>query len=408
MKVTLLGFTVTDEDLQEILAHDSNMPTQTHNFAWAVVEALRSSGTDVTLLSVEPVSNYPANPRWFFRGGVFSARGVEGRKLPFVNTLVLKHASRFVACASVGTSALREWRPDVLLVHGVHSPFLFYARICRRLFGLPVAVILTDPPGVVLPTDSPLARRLKGLDISLVRMALSGFDGVVALTESLASHFAPGVAHLVMEGIVEVVPPPAPEPQRVTTTRAIYAGGLSAAYGVGRLVDAVRALNRDDVTLSCFGRGELEDWITRVAEADQRIDPPRLVSREQLLAEYAQSDLLVQPRPVDQDFVRFSFPSKLLEYLASGIPVLSTRLPGIPADYEDHVHWADDDSTEGLQAALARVLSIPKDERERRAARARDFIRTTRGYEAQGKRLTRFLAKLVGRSAGSDLPPPSA
>jgi glycosyltransferase involved in cell wall biosynthesis len=394
MKVTLLGFTVPDNDLQRILSSDLYMPTQTHSFAWAVVRALRSSGVEVTLLSVDPIASYPGNPRLVSRGGTFMANGVQGRKLAFVNLLVLKHLTRFVACLVTGSGALRSWRPDVLLVHGVHSPFLFYARMCQRFLGIPVAAILTDPPGFVRPSDNLLARHLKGLDVGLVRAALAGFDGVIALTESLATEFAPTVPYMVMEGIVDALP--AEGPRRSSShSRLLYAGALTATYGVDRMVNAVRALHRDDIRLSCFGRGDLANWVAAVSQEDPRIEAPQLASRDDVLREYKRSNILVQPRPVDQDFVRFSFPSKLLEYLASGTPVVSTRLPGIPADYEEHVHWADDDSAQGLSLALERALATPWHERQHRAAMARDFVWRTRGYEAQGRRMKNFLARLV-------------
>jgi glycosyltransferase involved in cell wall biosynthesis len=393
MKITLLGFTVPDDEMEQILTNDAQMPVQTHSFAWAVVRALRSAEVTTTLLSADPISSYPGNPRLVCRGGSFNAHSVEGRKLPFVNVVALKHLTRFVACLRTGSRALRAWRPDVLLVHGVHSPFLFYARVARHLLGLRIVVILTDPPGVVLPSDGPFVRVLKRLDIALVRAALGGFDGVIALTESLATQFAPTVPYLVMEGIVGALPEEQPR-QPSAKARVLYAGGLSGAYGVGHLVDAVRALPHDDVRLSCFGRGELVEWLTALSEDDPRIEAPQFASREEVLREYERSDVLVQPRPIDQDFVRFSFPSKLLEYLASGTAVVSTRLPGIPADYEQHVYWADDDSAHGLSLALEQALATPWDERQRRASRAREFIWTTRGYEGQGRRMKDFLAQL--------------
>lgn len=412
MRVTILGFTIADQQLDEILAVDAHMPIQTHSFAWAVVRALRSAGAGVTLLSADPVASFPGNPRIYSRGGAFTARGVEGRRLAFVNLIVLKHVTRLLACLLTGTRALRAWRPDVVLVHGVHSPFLLYARAVRRCLGTPVVAILTDPPGVVLPSDGALARVLKRLDTGLVRTLLGGFDGVVALTDRLASHLAPAVPSLRMEGIVDALPDDPPR-ERPDVARLLYAGGLSSAYGVDRMVEAVQAMRRADVRLSCFGRGDLASWVSRVSDGDPRIEAPRFASREEVRREYQRASVLVQPRPVEQDFVPLSFPSKLLEYLASGTPVVSTRLPNIPAEYEEHVYWADDDSAEGLRRALERVLATPWDERQDRAARAREFIWATRGFQAQGSRMDEFLATMPRRgwlepihpgAAGDDAP----
>ena len=76
MKVTLLGFTVPQDVMDEILARDAHMPTQTHTFAWAVVESLRDAGVDVTLLSAEPLASYPGNPKILVRGRHFEEHGI--------------------------------------------------------------------------------------------------------------------------------------------------------------------------------------------------------------------------------------------------------------------------------------------------------------------------------------------
>jgi len=56
--------------------------------------------------------------------------------------------------------------------------------------------------------------------------------------------------------------------------------------------------------------------------------------------------------------VRYSFPSKLIEYMASATPVLTTRLPGIPPEYEPYVYWIEDDSVEGIEHSLRAVMCV--------------------------------------------------
>lgn len=399
MRVTLLGFTVPQAVIDEVVATDAHMPTQTHTFAWAVVGALREAGVDVTLLSAEPVTSFPGNPRAVVRGRRFREHGVEGRLLPFVNVSVVKHLTRWLGAVTLGTAALLRWRPDAVLVHGVHTPFLLAGRLYRRLLGIPIVTILTDPPGVVLPTDDRLIAALKRFDRSVVRWVLRRHDGVVVLTPALAEHFAPGAPFIVMEGIAgssDDSGSMGPGQREVGGPAVVvYAGGLSRSYGVDRLVEAVRALPVGRARLILFGRGELDDEIRRVAADDERVDPPRFADRSEILDSYMTADVLVQPRPVEQDFVRFSFPSKLMEYLASGAPVVSTRLPGIPDDFRDHIEWAEPDDADGLRHAIERVLDLSPEERRARGDAARYFIRRTRGSRTQGRRLREFLADLA-------------
>jgi glycosyltransferase involved in cell wall biosynthesis len=408
-RVCLLGFTVPDAARDEIVAMDRHMPSQTHNFAWSMVDALRVSGFEVGLLSVWPVSNFPGNPRVLFRSAPFEARGVTGECLGFVNLIGLKHVTRFLQCLRRGSRLLRRWRPSVLLVHGVHSPFLWYAAISRRLLGLKVVVILTDPPGVGLQTDGLTTRLLKWLDVRLVRWALRWSDAVIALTTDLASDFAPSKPSLVIDGIGQF--DSEEEYLRTDRTRqtVVYAGSLRTSYGVDRLVHAVVGLTDPPVTLEVYGSGELAGWVSEVAAAQTQIEGPTLLSREDLLTAYKSADLLVQPRPTNQSFVRYSFPSKIIEYMASGTPVLTTRLGGVSDEYTPYVYWIDDDSPAGIRKAISDVLHSPEAERLDKGRRAATFIRATRSSEAQGKRIHAFLEALNEKTpqrAWADLAPP--
>ncbi|MEU4778230.1 glycosyltransferase family 4 protein [Micromonospora sp. NPDC023633] len=394
LEVTLLGFTVPDEVLADVMARDAMHADQTHAFGWALVAAMRAAECRVRLLSVVPVSTWPRNRRLLFRGGRFRHDGVDGRLLGFVNVLGLKHLTRFAAARR--RLARGPGEGDVLLVHGVHTPFLWAGVLLARRRGVRVVPVLTDPPGVALPTDGRLVRLLRGLDVALVRAALRRCAGVIALTGPLAGDFAPGRPHLVVEGIFH---PPAGVRPRVEVAPGardvVYAGGLSRAYGVDRLVEAFRALPGPELRLRLFGRGELTPWLREQAAADPRIAPPELVDRDVLAGRLARAAVLVNPRPVGQSFVHYSFPSKTIEYLSAGVPVVSTRLPGIPADYLPHLMLAEPDTVEGLRHALARALALPSEEAARRGAAGREFVRLTRSPAAQGRRVHEFLAALA-------------
>ena len=388
----MLGFTVPEGLIARISEQDRVMPVQTHRFAWALVDALRENGVHVDLVSSAPVSSFPGHRRVIWPLRHFEERGVDGLALPFVNVTILKHVTRLLACLTFGFARLRRQAPDVLLVHGVHSPYLWFALVVRRGLRTPCVAVLTDPPGVVRAEDSWLARKLKRLDVKVTKVALSRFDGVVALTEPLAQDFAPGVPSLLMEGMTTMTPSTLPARQEPTNRRTVvYAGGLFAQYGVQSLVEAVKLL--DDVRLELYGKGDLEEWIAEQATADPRIAVPRFVSPADLPKVYAHATVLVQPRPVDQGFVPYSFPSKLLEYLATGVPVVSTRLPSIPVEYEHVLTWSGD-SPQELAQALRSVLALSADERRRRGEAGASFARNSRSPRVQGARLEAFLQTL--------------
>ena len=104
-----------------------------------------------------------------------------------------------------------------------------------------------------------------------------------------------------------------------------------------------------------------------------------------------QATVLVNPRPSRQDFTAFSFPSKTLEYLAAGKPVLSTRLPGIPEEYFGYLQPIEDETPEGLAGALTAFRDLSVEERDRLGALGRDFVLAQKTEARQGARLLEFL-----------------
>ncbi|MDH6235810.1 glycosyltransferase involved in cell wall biosynthesis [Cryobacterium sp. CG_9.6] len=327
--------------------------------------------------------------------------GSHGRSLGFINLIVLKHLTRFSSCFVRGTRFVRREAPQVVIVHGIHTPFLLYALLLRRTLPVRICLVLTDPPGIIRHVDGPLARRLKGLDRRLLRRLTRGFDGVIALTPALAADFAPRVPRLILEGFVN--------PHLATTAAAhrnpdeihvAYAGGISTEYGVRNLVEAFRTLPDRRLRLDLYGRGTLDGWVVGQCEADARITHHGILPHDALMPHLRAAQVLVNPRPADQLFVKYSFPSKLLEYLALGVPVVSTRLAGIPDDDLVFLQLTVDDSVSALAQALSLMLS-DLEAAESRARRAQQYVVEHKSQAVVGARIAAFLSALETRSGAT-------
>ena len=388
-RVLFLGFTLPDEVVAEIARKSPMLPTQTHNFAWNVVKSLRASGVEVRLLSTHPVPDYPKYPKLVFRTERFSAHGVGGMTIGFVNALVLKHLSRTVQLLIKGDRYVDEQKVDVILVHGVHTPFLRYAARRRRSGSRAVAV-LTDPPGVVLSTDGMLRRLLKGLDRRSVTKLLRSFDAVIALTPGLADALAPGVPCLTTPGFI-------PELDRTAVERGggpvviAYAGGLSAGYGVDRLVHAVTQIQDERLVLDLYGRGDLEPWLREQATKNKRVRLRGALPPDQAREAIGKADILVNPRTLTDEHILYSFPSKLLEYIALGVPTITTPLPAIPDALRSALVITKDDSVAALVESIQDVAGWEDQARSVFGENARQVGRRLLSPESQGAKISAFL-----------------
>ena len=136
----------------------------------------------------------------------------------------------------------------------------------------------------------------------------------------------------------------------------LYAGGLHTNYGVKLLLEAFSLIKGDDWRLILAGTGELVNEIKMRSEKDTRIIYKGEIPREELLALEKSVDLLVNPRVNSGIFTRYSFPSKNMEYLSSGTPMLGYKLDGIPDEYDRYINYFTEDSPKALSEAIQRIL----------------------------------------------------
>jgi glycosyltransferase involved in cell wall biosynthesis len=384
--------------MKVMLEKDERLPIQTHRFAWSLARAMQFGGATVQLISVPQVSNYPKMRKVYFRGERFTEGGFVGQTLSFVNIIGLKHITRIMSCIFIAMRAINRHGSQVIIVHGVHSPFLWFAALMRRK-DRNIVVVLTDPPGVLLPSDIWLVRMLKAIDVWLVKVALKRVNGVIALTQALIDDFAPAKLGLVLPGFLDrYLEAPLGNVQSNNSNdvfQVAYAGGLSVAYGVDRLIDAVVKIEEIPIRLDLYGKGELETHIKALAVSDVRIRYGGSMAPDELAKHLRFTDLLVNPRPTHLDFVRHSFPSKLIEYMALGVPVLSTRLPGIPEEYLEHMMVAEEATAEGIRKAILGIIDLPLERRKKLAHDARNFVLLAASEKVQGRKILSFFNLLM-------------
>lgn len=398
--IVWLGFAVPDKVAQHLFSIDPLPAIQTHKFGWSFIRALLSSFDHITVVSSCPVQNYPLVNRLFFGGREFSYLGNSGYLLGFVNLMFLKHITRLFACLVIALPLIIRKRADWLFIHGLHTPYLLFGLLARH-FGCRMAVVLTDPPGVVLSTDGWLSRRMKTVDVYLVKKMLTYADAIVALSPELVRVLAPKKPSLVFPGILESTFLSNLDQAEVDSYESdapftvVYAGGLSSSYGVDTLVDAILSIPDDiNVILKIYGRGDQEYLIRRASEVSGRIVYGGFIAPHELLPELLSADLLINPRPPHTDISSQSFPSKLIEYLSTGRPVLTTRLTSIPRDLCDKFYYINQYSIDGIKSAILDVMKVPKSDRIAHGLRSRLFVQGKYSESMVGQMIYDFISRL--------------
>jgi hypothetical protein len=80
-----------------------------------------------------------------------------------------------------------------------------------------------------------------------------------------------------------------------------------------------------------------------------------------------------------------------MEYMASGTPVLTTMLPGMPVEYHQYVYIFDDESVNGFHDKLTNLSNLPKEELFNKGNKAREFVLQEKNNVKQAKRVIELL-----------------
>ncbi len=157
---------------------------------------------------------------------------------------------------------------------------------------------------------------------------------------------------------------PAPHPAG-TPPLVLAVGRLVETKGFHVLVAACARLRQEGRDCRCLivGEGPEEECLRRLVAdlgLDDRVELPGRLQPEALLPIFRSADLLAMPsciRQHDQDGI----PTVLIEALAMEIPVVATRVSGIPELVRDGATGllVDPDDPAALAAALARLLADP-------------------------------------------------
>jgi len=176
----------------------------------------------------------------------------------------------------------------------------------------------------------------------------------------------------------------------------LYTGTKGPWGGVDLLLDAWQHVRHPAARLWTCGQGQHERLRT-AASQDPRIIDYGVVSEERLKDLAEQAAVLANPRPPSYPGNRLNFPSKVLEYLGTGKPVVTTRTLSLAPEYANVLLFAADDTPAAFAAAIDRVLHWTTEERTAYRRKARQFAAEHGDWQAVSGRLLHWASGLMQR-----------
>lgn len=198
-----------------------------------------------------------------------------------------------------------------------------------------------------------------------------------------------------------------PRPTRIPGSsdfRIACIGRLTEVKGQKYLVQALRLLCDEGVAVTCQlvgdgpDRAALEKYVKRLELSDQ-ISFMGNMTRGQIAQLLHGTDVLVAPSVPTRDGRREGIPIVLMEAMATGLPVIASRLSGIPELVEDGVEGllVPAGDARALAEAIRRLQGDP-DLRHSLGTAARRKVETEFDVRQTARRLASCIPKTVGAS----------
>ncbi len=281
-----------------------------------------------------------------------------------------RYAAAFGVALRRGRPGLRDfaragWLAQRLRADGVshlHSHFIALpadiATLAGRLLGLPVS-ISAHAKDIYLSEPADLRRRMQAAAFTVTCTEANRQVLAAVAPKALLQRLYHGVDHAVFHPLRRL---PAATPPLIVSV-----GRLRAKKGLDCLVDACALLRQRGVDFACeiVGYGEEEAALKSRIRQQGLGEQVRLVgklAREQVIERYARAAVYVQPSRIAADGDRDGIPNVLLEAMAMGLPVVASRVSGIPELVADGLNGllVEPDRPVALADAITRVLQQPR------------------------------------------------
>lgn len=384
MKVLFVCGVFAKENEQEICDHAKRPVEYSANiFQEKLIHGFEKLGCDISIVSAPFIGSYPnASDIRMFSG--FQEKQSRYAYVSFNNIWGIRNFSRASSLKKNFHSFIKDTDPQKLMVvYSVHTPFLDAAVHAKKKDPrIQICMVIPDLPQYMnLDAKVSMVYRIgKQFDIRRFNKLNQYVDSYVLLTDAMKQKLrVVDRPYTVVEGIVDCDSfERNQEKKRALSKKTeekyiVYTGKLNEKFGVKKLVDAFGCIEDPMCRLVLCGSGDAKDYLTQKAKRDSRIILTGQITHEESLEWVLRADVLVNPRENNEEYTKYSFPSKTIEYLSSGNPTVGFLLDGMSRIYQKFLFTADE---KGLAETIVQAMNATPEEKAKRAEAAKVYLQT--------------------------------
>lgn len=307
--------------------------------------------------------------------------------LPLINRIIKRY--------KIGRAAkcwIKNRRNAYVFVYSLNSSFLLGALdVKKRRQDSKVIAIVPDLPEFMSNNQSRLYLLLKKLDRKIINYCLKKIDGFVLFSEMMKEKLPmKGKPYVVVEGIIRDVEHEEyikKVETRIKNPEKIFmlSGALDYQEGIETLLKTFSKMKNSNYKLWLTGTGNAVDLINKYVSTDKRIAYFGYIASYKEFSELQQkATVFVLMVPPTHPKAPYYFPSKLLEYLVTGGIVVCYKLPCIPSEYDEYLHYFSGNADQ-IGKQLTELCEMDSETYRKIALKRYDFIKQKNSVEQMKK-----------------------
>ncbi len=376
MKILYLSVMFEDDMLSSVFDRGKTPHQAANKYHQLMCRGIAENGVSVEAYSTLPISGALSSKR-FVRITAKKQGLLSKSYIPAVNIPVFKNIT---VCLCSFCKALFSSRDTVIVYDVLNISSSLGALAAAKLRGLKSIGIVTDLPQFMHGENS-AAANVNG-------RGMKSADGYVLLTQEMNSVVNPdGKPFAVLEGHVDHEMAEMVHKPHSGKKTVVYAGALHEKYGVKTMIESFVSIAKQGEDLHIYGDGDYAAELQKTFAENNNVFFHGSRPNDEVVEAELEASLLINPRTSQGEYTKYSFPSKNLEYMVSGTPVLMAKLPGVPREYDGYVCYFDENDNDGLANAMRYMLDLPRDRLCEMGASAREFVLKNKNNVVQAKKL---------------------
>ncbi len=399
MNILYLSSVCSQERFDRLVSEGkiTKMP-QAQKYHHLLLEGLRHVMDDkITVISSYPVADASTRS---FKTEYEKEDGIDYHYPGFINLPVIRQLCLWINSFRLLFRYSNE--KNSIIICDILNKSIFYSAKCiRAIKRKKIVGIVTDVPGLTSGARAKLLpwwkRAVKSTAVNLSKGSVKTCDAYLLLTKAMNDIVNPRQKpYIVIEGHSDISMKDRENKieNKFKEKTIMYAGGTHKEFGIAMLVDAFLDLDAPDWVLHIYGDGNYQNELLRISSEHNSIVYHGMKPNSEIIEAQIRSWLMVNPRITNAEYVKYSFPSKTLECMVSGTPLLTTKLAGMPEEYYPYVYLFGDETKEGFKSVLKKVFAIPAEELHEKGIKAKDFALTQKNNVKQADLFYSFIKTL--------------